>query len=162
MTKFLGVSMIVLGTIIMLVSYLSQSCDAIAGLFPTSWVDINGVQNVAFLYLILGGVEAHILNIKYLGAERAKKSNASEIGVILAAISLILAIVPLFLGSLENQGFFPLVSIGIGYVTWAVSLFLTIKGFHIGNKTVSLIGAGVLALALIATFVTAITVYAEA
>jgi len=161
MTKYLGVSMIVLGTIVMLVSYLSQSCDAIAGFFPTSWVDINGVQNVAFLFLILGGVEAHILNIKYEGAEKVN-TKASEISIALVAVSLILAVVPMFLGSLEEQGFFPLISIGLGYITWAVGLFFAIKGYHVGNKNLSLAAFGVLALALIATFITAITVYVEA
>ena len=93
MTKFLGVSMIVLGTIIMLVSYLSQSCDAIAGLFPISWVDINGIQIVAFFHLILGGVLAHIQSIKLEGAEVKPNSKSAEIGVGLAAFSLIVSAV---------------------------------------------------------------------
>ncbi len=89
--------MIVLGTIILLVSYLSQSCDAIAGLFPISWVDINGIQIVGFFHLILGGVLAHITSIKLTGAERKDSSKSSEIGAGLAAFSLIVAVVPLFM-----------------------------------------------------------------
>lgn len=163
MTKYLGVSMIVLGTIIMLVSYLSQSCDAIAGLFPISWVDINGVQIVAFFHLILGGVLAHILSIKLAGAEKERSGKSSEIGLALAAFALIVAIVPLCLGKMEDQpAFLPAVSIYGGMLAWLVGLACTMTGFFVGKKQLAQIGFGVLALGVVAALVTAATVYAEA
>lgn len=163
MTKYLGVSMIVLGTVILLVSYLSQSCDAIAGMFPTSWVDINGIQIVGFFHLILGGVISHITTLKAVSEERKENSKSSEIGLGLAAFSLIVAVVPLFLGELSEQpGFMPSVSIYGGMLTWLLGLYFTLKGYYTGKKQISLAGLGVLAVALIATIVTAATVYAEA
>ena len=163
MTKYLGVSMIVLGTIILLVSYLSQSCDAIAGLFPISWVDINGIQIVGFFHLILGGVLAHITSIKLTGAERKDSSNSSEIGAGLAAFSLIVAVVPLFMGKLSEQPtFLPAVSIYGGMLAWLLGLNFSLTGFFTGKKQIGVAGLAILALALIVTIVTAATVYAEA
>lgn len=163
MTKYLGVSMIVVGTIILLVSYLSQSCDAIAGMFPISWVDINGIQIVGFFHLILGGVVAHITSIKSSGEEAKANDKSSEIGLALAAFSLIVSVVPLFMGKLSDQpGFLPPVSIYGGMLTWLLGLYFSIKGNFVGKSSLSLAGLGVLALALIATIVTAATVYAEA
>lgn len=162
MTKYLGVSMIVLGTIVMLVSYLSQSCDAIAGMFPISWVDINGVQIIAFFQLILGGVLAHITTIKQ-SAEEHKATKASEIGAGLAAFSLIVAVVPLFMGKMSEQpSFLPAVSIYGGMLTWLLGLYYTLKGHFTGNKTVSLVAGCLLAVSVIVALVTAVTVYAEA
>lgn len=163
MTKYLGVSMIVLGTVILLVSYLSQSCDAIAGLFPISWVDINGIQIVGFFHLILGGVLAHITSIKMSAEAPREGDKSSEIGVSLAAFALIISVVPLFLGSLSDQpGFLPPVSIYGGMLAWLLGLYYSVKGYFVGKQQISLAGLGVLALALIAYIVTAATVYAEA
>lgn len=94
MTKFLGVSMIVLGTVILLLSYLSQANDAIAVWFPVSLVDINGVQFLAFFNLIIGGLIAHVYGIKNAAktAEEGKSGSALAItSIVLGVISLILA-----------------------------------------------------------------------
>lgn len=163
MTKYLGVSMIVLGTIILLVSYLSQSCDAIAGLFPISWVDINGIQMAGFFHLVLGGVIAHITSIKAATEDAKPNNKTAEIGLGLAAFSLIVSVVPLFLGSYYDQpGFVPPISIYGGMLSWLLGLYFSVKAYHVGKKQLSMAGLAVLALALIAYIVCAATVYAEA
>ncbi len=154
--------MIVLGTIIMLVSYLSQSCDAIAGMFPISWVDINGVQIVAFFHLILGGLLAHISGIKLACSEKEHSDKAAIIGLVLAVFALAVAAVPLAMGELKDQPeFLPAVSIYGGMLAWLVGLAYTMTGFFSSKKQLSQVGFGVLALGLIAALVTAVTVYAE-
>ncbi len=155
--------MIVLGTIILLVSYLSQSCEAIAGLFPISWVDINGIQIAGFFHLILGGVIAHITSIKSASEDIKEGNKTAEIGLGLAAFSLIVSIVPMFLGSYYDQpGFVPAISIYGGMVAWLLGLYFTVKANYVGKKQIYMAGYAVLALALIAYIVTAATVYAEA
>lgn len=162
MTKYLGVSMIVLGTIILLVSYLSQSCDAIADMFPISWVDINGVQIVAFFHLTLGGLLAHIMGVKLLCSEKEHSENSALIGVVLATVALILAAVPLCLGEVKDQpGFLPATSIYGGLAAWLMGLTFTMTGYFTSKKNISMAGFGILALGLIAALVTAVTVYAE-
>lgn len=100
MTKFLGVSMIVLGTVILLLSYLSQANDAIAAWFPVSLVDINGVQFLAFFNLIIGGLIAHVYGIKNAAktADEGKDGSGFAIASIaLGVISLIFAVASLIM-----------------------------------------------------------------
>lgn len=88
--------MIVLGTIILLLSYLTQANDTVAGMIPNSWVDINGVQFIAFFNLIIGGLIAHVYGIK----NAARNADEGKNGSAIACFSLALGVIAIiFAGS---------------------------------------------------------------
>ena len=168
MTKYLGVSMIVLGTIILLVSYLSQSCDAIAGMFPISWVDINGVQIIAFFNLVFGGILAHVLAGKLEGAGQAdgetkSTSNTAMVGCGLAALGFIASAAAMGMGFAGQESFLSIGAVSYAVtVVWLIALACCMLGLAGNGKKVAAIGLGILFVTLIISFYNNVTIYALA
>lgn len=164
MTKYLGVSMIVLGTIVMLVSYLTQAWGTLAGIFPTSWVDINGIQIIGFLYLLVGGICAHVLHGKYeLTNEEENSPMVAQIGVGAAALSLVLIAVSLGIGvAMEDSPLSGGWMVYIHYLIWIIALVCCIIGSFTSKKQLATIGLGVLAISMVVTLVADLMIYVNA